>query len=89
MRLMHLTRKEERNDMSELDIIMFVIGLILGMFVMSFIYGNRDKELSDKVENLEKELTIKQNVIESNNETIGRLRKICKRKGYETDDSNN
>lgn len=78
-----------RNDMSGLDIIMFVIGLILGMFVMSFIYGNRDKELSDKVENLEKELTIKQNVIESNNETIGRLRKICKRKGYETDDSNN
>jgi len=56
---------------------------------MSFIYGHRDKELSDKVENLEKELTIKQNVIESNNETIGRLRKICKRKGYETDDSNN
>ena len=82
--------------MTTIDIIVFIVGLIAGMFVMAFINAHQMKELyrhedemEETIEQLEKEMAVKQNIIESNNDTIGRLRKICKKKGYETDDSDN
>lgn len=56
-----------------------IIGLCIGL------YANRKgiKERDERIAELEHEITVKQNVVESQNATIGRLRKIAKKKGYD------
>lgn len=59
-----------------------IIGLIIGLMIDR----NARKERDEKIRQLEGELTVKQNVVESQNATIGRLRKkLEKRNGRETE----
>ena len=48
-----------------------IIGLIIGLLIDR----NARRERDEKIRQLEGELTVKQNVVESQNATIGRLRK--------------
>ena len=48
-----------------------IIGLIIGLMIDR----NARRERDEKIRQLEGELTVKQNVVESQNATIGRLRK--------------
>lgn len=61
-----------------------VIGIILGLAVGLLIDRNARKERDERIAKLEKELNVKQNVAESLNATVQRLRKKLKKKGYET-----
>ena len=65
------------------------IGIIIGLAVGLLIDRNARKERDDKIASLEKELTVKQNVAESLNATVQRLRNKLKKKGYEADDRDN
>lgn len=65
------------------------IGIIVGLCVGLLIDRNARKERDRRIAELEKELTVKQNVAEALNDTVQRLRKKLKKKGYETDDSDN
>lgn len=59
-----------------------IIGLIIGLLIDRNARHERDRRISE----LEAELTVKQNVVESQNATIGRLRKkLEKRNGRETE----
>ena len=59
-----------------------IIGLIIGLMIDRNARRERDRRISE----LETELTVKQNVVESQNATIGRLRKkLDKRNGRETE----
>lgn len=59
-----------------------IIGLIIGLMIDR----NARRERDEKIRQLEGELTVKQNVVESQNATIGRLRKkLEKRNGRETE----
>ena len=59
-----------------------IIGLIIGLLIDR----NARRERDEKIRQLEGELVIKQNVVESQNATIGRLRKkLDKRNGRETE----
>jgi len=62
-----------------------IIGLLVGLQINKTGIKERDARISE----LEKELTVKQNVADSLNATVQRLRKKLKKKGYETDDSDN
>lgn len=65
------------------------IGIIIGLAVGLLIDRNARHERDDKIASLEKELTMKQNVAESLNATVQRLRNKLKKKGYEADDRDN
>lgn len=59
-----------------------IIGLIIGLMIDR----NARRERDERIRQLEGELTVKQNVVESQNATIGRLRKkLDKRNGRETE----
>lgn len=62
-----------------------ILGLVVGLQINKTGIKERDARISE----LEKELTVKQNVADSLNATVQRLRKKLKKKGYETDDSDN
>ena len=60
------------------------IGIIVGLAVGLVIDRNARRERDDRINKLEKELTIKQNVAEALNATVQRLRrKLEKRHGKE------
>ena len=62
-----------------------IIGLIVGLAI-----GRQGrKERDARIGKLEQELTTIRNVAEAQNDTINRLRKKLKKKGYETDDCDN
>lgn len=62
-----------------------IIGLIVGLAIGRQGRKERDARISE----LEQELTTIRNVYEAQNDTINRLRKKLKKKGYETDDCDN
>lgn len=62
-----------------------LLGLIVGLAIGRNGRHERDKRIAE----LEGELAVKQNVCEAQNDTIQRLRKKLKKKGYETGDSDN
>lgn len=62
-----------------------IIGLCIGLLIDR----NSRRERDEKIKALEKELQVKQNVCEAQNDTINRLKKKLKKKGYETDIDNN
>lgn len=66
-----------------------MIGGVVGMIIGIIISDKGREERDERIKELEGELTVKQNVIESQNDTIIRLRKKIKKKGYETDDCDN
>ena len=60
------------------------IGIIIGLCIGLVIGRNARRERDDRINKLEKELTIKQNVAEALNATVQRLRrKLEKRHGKE------
>lgn len=52
-----------------------VIGIILGLAVGLLIDRNARKERDERIKELENELNVKQNICDSNNDTINRLRR--------------
>lgn len=62
-----------------------LLGLLMGLAIGRNARRERDKRISE----LEREITTIRNVAEAQNDTIGRLRKKLKKKGYEADDSDN
>ena len=63
-----------------------VIAGIIGLAIGLMIDRNARRERDERITELEKELTTIRNVAESQNETIGRLRKkLDKKKGGKTD----
>lgn len=62
-----------------------IIGLCIGLMIDR----NARKERDERISELEQELIVKQNVCEAQNDTINRLKKKLKKKGYETDIDNN
>lgn len=62
-----------------------VIGIILGLAVGLLIDRNARKERDERIKKLEGEMTVKQNVVESQNATIGRLRKKLDKKNGKAD----
>lgn len=63
-----------------------VIAGIIGLAIGLMIDRNARRERDERITELEKELTRYRNVAESQNETIGRLRKkLDKKKGGNTD----
>lgn len=66
-------------------IIAGIVGIIVGLAI-----GRQGrKERDARIGKLEQELTTIRNVCEAQNDTINRLRKKLKKKGYETDDCDN
>lgn len=61
------------------------IGILLGLVVGLLIGHKGRKERDERIAELEKEITVKQNVVESQNGTISRLRKKLKKKGNDAD----
>lgn len=62
------------------------IGILLGLVVGLLIGHKGRKERDERIAELEKEITVKQNVVEAQNGTISRLRKkIDKKKGGQCD----
>lgn len=60
-----------------------IIGLVIGLLIDR----NARRERDERITELEKELTTIRNVAESQNETIGRLRKKLERKKGGKDDA--
>ena len=52
-----------------------IIGLIVGLMIDR----NARRERDERIKQLEKELTVKQNILEAQGDTINRLRKLKKR----------
>jgi len=64
------------------------IASLLGLLVGLSIGRNGRRERDKRIAELEKEATTNRNVMEAQNDTIGRLRKKLKKKGYEADSDN-
>ena len=62
------------------------VSLLLGFIVGLAIDRNARRERDQRINDLEQQLTVKQNVMESQNATIGRLRKKLNKKGGLTDE---
>lgn len=64
-----------------------IIGILLGLVVGLLIGHKGRKERDERISELEKEINVKQNVVEAQNGTISRLRKIVnKKKGGQDND---
>lgn len=71
-----------------IELAIAISGLV-GLFIGLAIGKNGRKERDQRITELEKELTTIRNVCDAQNDTINRMRKKIKKKGYDTDDCDN